>query len=76
MLIIKFINQKKNWLTKVLNFKIDHRAHGWKWKIEMFSAHTEEKLVVEEQFIRALGNKIYKYILLYWKIRTSIKLLN
>ena len=30
--------------------------------IEMYSTHNEGKFVVAERFIRALKNKIYKYL--------------
>ena len=30
--------------------------------IEIYSAHHEEKLILAEQFIRTLKNKIYKYM--------------
>ena len=35
--------------------------------IEMYSTHNEGKSVIAERFIRALKNKIYKYVILVSK---------
>ena len=35
--------------------------------VEMYSTHNEAKSVIAERFIRALKNKIYKYVILVSK---------
>ena len=63
--ILKKSNRKPNkiWVDKGSEF---HNSHFKKWlkdnSIEMYSTHNEGKSIVAERFIRAIKNKIYKYM--------------
>ena len=64
--ISKESNRKRNkiWIDKGSRF-YNRSVKSWLEKndIEIYSTHNEGKSVVAERFIRALKNKIYKYMI-------------
>ena len=54
-------------LHEVLLISLTMKSWVEKNAIEMYSTHNEGKSVIAERFIRALKNKIYKYVILVSK---------